>query len=550
MSVTKPSHEIENPALTRRQALLGTASIAMSLGLSLEDAWAQPAKVMKIGISLSDIPRLWAGPDGGFEGMRFTGYTLFDPLIGWDLRKVDSPAGLVPGLATSWELEKGNRKRWIVKLRQGVTFHDGSKFDADAAVWNFDSIFNDKAPQYNPQRSGAIRSRLPSIAGAEKIDDATIAVLTRTEDSLTPYQLSFLLFASPAHYASLGNDWTKYASNPSGTGPFRFKAVVPRTSLELVRNENYWDRNRVPKTETMILKPVPDTNARVAALRAGEIDFMESVAPDTIASLKAAGITLATNVYPHAWIWFFSFLPDSPFKDVRVRKAANLAIDRAGLVSFLNGTALAAEGVVTRNSPWFGNPTFKLRHDPAEAAKLMTEAGFSPSKPAKAKILISASGGGQMQPLPMNEFIQASLAAIGLQIEFQVVDFSNLFTYYRSGALATESVGMNGLNLALPSLDPTTGFVRVFSSKATAPNGTNWGAYSNPAVDAALAAAQASADQAALDAAIARAHSLIVDDAAALFVVHDMNPRALSPRLKGFINPQSWFCDFSTITVS
>lgn len=534
--------------LSRRKALAGAAALGLSSALPADLALAQSSQPIRIAMSLGDIPRLWAGPDGGFEGMRFAGYPIFDPLIAWDLSSPDKTSGIIPGLATSWQQDPADRKRWIFKLRDGVTFHDGSKFDADAAVWNFASVFDEKAPQYFPARVGGIRARLSSVARAEKIDGQTIAIYSQVEDNLLPYQLSFLLFASPAHYAKLGNDWTKYAAEPSGTGPFKVKSVVPRASLELVRNEQYWDRARIAKAPGLILRPIPDGNARVAALRSGQVDFIEAVPSDAIPSLKSSGATITTNPYPHTWVWFFSCLPDSPFKDVRVRQAANLAIDRAAIVSMVNDTGIACQGAVLPGSPWFGNPSFKLRYDMEAAKKLVTEAGYGPNKPAKAKILISLSGGGQMQPQAMNEYIQAQLAMIGIQIEFQVIDFTNLFSYWRAGATAKDAQGTAGLNIALASLDPTSSFVRVFGSQYTSPRGTNWGHYSNPAVDAAIQEALLSRDQASLDRALSRAHEIIVDDAAALFVVHDLNPRAMFKDVKGFIHPKNWFADFTTMS--
>lgn len=534
--------------LTRRHVVLGGAAGAVLTGLGVRPVRAAEVGI-RVAMSLADVPRLWAGPDGGFEGLRFGGYTIFDPLVSWSLDAADKPSVLVPGLATFWALDAADRRRWIVRLRPDAIFHDGTRFDADAAVWNFASVFDDKAPHYLAQRALGIRARLPSVTGAQKIDDNTIAIVTGIEDSLTPYQLSFLFFASPAHYAKVGGDWQKFAADPVGTGPFRFTRLEPRARLELARFDGYFDQARVAKAPTLSLVPIPDGNARVAALRSGQVDFIESVPPDTIPSLRAAGFGVVENVYPHTWIWYLSGRLGSPFADKRVRQAANLAVDRAGLVTLLNGTATAAEGLVPRTSPWFGKPSFTLRYDPDAARKLMTEAGFGPGRPARATILIATSGGGQMQPLPMNEFIQQSLGEIGLQVAFETVDFLTLFTRYRAGASAPAEGVPVGLNLSLPTQDPTSGFVRCFDSALVSPRGTNWGHYANPAVDAAFRDAQLSRDDAGRDAALARAHTLLVDDAAALMVVHDRNPRGLSAKLKGFVAPQNWFADFTSVSI-
>jgi peptide/nickel transport system substrate-binding protein len=527
-------------------------SAVRACALLLAVAAAVPGRAetpFRVAMSLADVPRTWGGPDGGFEGLRMGGYTIYDALVNWDLRSSDKPSKLVPGLAESWQLDPADHTRWIFKLREGVRFHDGSKFDADAAIWNFQSVFDDKAPQYNAQRGAFIRVRLSSIAGYQKIDDRTIAVTTATPSSLTIYQLAFLLFVSPTQFAKLGGDWAKFSAEPSGTGPFKVAAVVPRERLELLRNDDYWDKTRIPKSAAMTLIPLPDPGTRVAALRSGQVDLIESVPPDTLASLKDAGFTVYTNTYPHVWIWYFSFLPDSPFRDLRVRQAANLAIDRDGMVQLLAGTAVPAKGLMAEGSPWFGAPSFKIRFDPAAAKQLLAEAGYGPSHHVKAKILIANSGGGQMQPLPMNEFIQANLADVGIDIEYEIVDFITLFTDYRNGAKPLAARGIQGINLALPTQDPTTAFLQVFASDRVAARGANGGHYARPAVDAALTELQLAFEPAAFDQALAKVHQLIVDDAPVLFAVHDLNPRAVAKRVKGFVQPQNWFVDFTLVSV-
>jgi peptide/nickel transport system substrate-binding protein len=129
-------------SLTAAVLLLSSATAAFTPNDARADS------PLRIAISLSDIPNLWAAPDGGFEGVRFGGYTIFDSLVGWDLSSSTQPSRLVPGLAESWSVDPANPKRWIFKLREAA-FHDGSQWDADAAIWNLDSFKKPDAPQYN-----------------------------------------------------------------------------------------------------------------------------------------------------------------------------------------------------------------------------------------------------------------------------------------------------------------------------------------------------------------------------------------------------------------
>ena len=544
------SDDKHNPALApnRRDVLLG-----LSAGLSAAalggDAFAQAPQSIRFGIAFPDIPRLWGGPEGGFQGFRAGGYPIYDALINWDLEQEDKTSGLTPGLAESWSVDPKNPARWILKIRSGVTFHDGSPFNADAAIWNFESVFNKDAPQFSAPRTALIISRLFNIAGAEKIDDATIAVNTRGPDAMTPYQISFLLMVSPAHFEKTGKDWNKFSTAPSGTGPFKVASVVPRTSLELVRNEAYWDKKRIPKLASITVVPIADPNARIAALRSGQVDLVETVPPDAIASLKSAGFQVRSNVRPAVSIWDFSVLPDSPFHDVRVRRAANLAVDREGLAKLHSGAAVAAKGFVSEDSPWFGNPTFKLRYDPEEAKKLLAEAGYGPNKRVKTKVLLSSSGSGESLPLPVAEFTQANLAAVGIDVEFQVVDFVTLYTMFRQGAKAQTNAGIHAVSLPAPVQDPTSTFLRGFETELVPPRGSNWGYYSNPEVDAALKAAMNAFDQKALDQAIAKVNQLLVDDAAYLILIHDLNPWAHSSKVKNFTLPRSWFANLTSMSL-
>ena len=121
---------------------------------------------LRIGMTASDIPLTTGQTDQGGEGMRFMGYTVYDGLINWDLSNSDKPSDLVPGLAASYGVDPADasKTRWIFKLREGVKFHDGSEFTADAVVWNFDKLLKNDAPQFDQRQSAQGRSRIPAVA--------------------------------------------------------------------------------------------------------------------------------------------------------------------------------------------------------------------------------------------------------------------------------------------------------------------------------------------------------------------------------------------------
>ena len=98
----------------------------------------------------------------------------------------DRPGKLVPGLATEWKVDDTDKKKWRFTLRQGVKFHDGSDFNADAVIWNLDKVLNDKAPQFDKRQSAQVKTRLPSVASYAKIDDATVEITTKAVDFVLP----------------------------------------------------------------------------------------------------------------------------------------------------------------------------------------------------------------------------------------------------------------------------------------------------------------------------------------------------------------------------
>src|SRR5688572_9892237 len=142
----------------------------MASGLSGGSALA--SGTLRIGMTASDIPLTTGQTDQGGEGMRFMGYTVYDALINWDLSSFDKPSDLVPGLAASYGVDPtdASKNRWVFKIREGVKFHDGSEFTAHAAVWNFDKLLKNDAPQYDQRQSAQGRSRVPAIASYKAVD--------------------------------------------------------------------------------------------------------------------------------------------------------------------------------------------------------------------------------------------------------------------------------------------------------------------------------------------------------------------------------------------
>ncbi|MCB4824007.1 ABC transporter substrate-binding protein [Roseicella aerolata] len=537
-----------------RRALLGATGLAALPTLpepwAISPAAAQGAeRVLRYGISMADIPQTTGQPDRGAGAYQFTGYTLYDPLVAWEMDVADRPGKLVPGLATSWEADPADRTKWVFRLRQGVKFHDGSDFDADAVIWNFEKVLNPQAPHFDNRQAAQVRPRLPSVAAWRKIDAMTVEVTTRTVDSIFPYQMLWFLISSPAQYEKLGRSWERFAEAPSGTGPFRLARLVPRERAELVRNPGYWNPARMPKLDRLVLVVAPEAVTRTNALLTGQVDLIETPAPDLVPRLRQAGMRIMENVTPHVWNYHLSLLEGSPWRDLRLRRAANLAINRDEVVALMNGLAKPAAGVVDPSSPWFGRPEFQVRYDVDAARKLLAEAGISRGSPLRTKFLIATGGSGQMLSMPMNEYIQSAWREVGIEVEFQAVELEVLYTCWRQGAAGEIARGgaITANNVAYVTSDPLYALVRFFHSNQVAPTGVNWSHYRDAETDRLIDTALNTFDPAEVDRLMARVHERVVDQALLVFVVHDTNPRALGRAVRGYTQAQHWFQDLTTL---
>jgi peptide/nickel transport system substrate-binding protein len=540
------------------------APLAASLLAAMSAASAET--VVRIGMTVADIPKTVGQPDQGFEGNRFTGNTMYEGLTSWDLSSADKPSVVIPGLATEWAVAPDDNKKWIFKLRSGVKFHDGSDFDADAVVWNVEKVLKQDATHFDASQVGVTATRMPNLRGAKAIDKTTVELTTAAPDALLPINLTNLYMASPAQWKKLYDAvpagmsdpkerakqaWDAFSRNASGTGPWKLDKFVPRERLELVRFDGYWDKARVPKVDRLALLPMPEPNARTAALLAGQVDWIEAPSPDALPQIKQRGFALYKNEQPHVWPWQFSRTEGSPWNDIRVRKAANLCVDRNAMMdNLLGGLMVPATGTFEPGHPWRGNPKFQIKYDPDAARKLMTEAGFSATKKLKVKTQTSASGSGQMQPISMNEFVQQSLAECFFDVELDVIEWNTLFTNWRKGAKDESARGSHATNVTYAAMDPFFALIRFLDSKMAPPVSNNWGFINDPEYDKLAADVRVAFEPAARDKALAALHERSVDEAAFLWVAHDVGPRAMSPKIKNFVQPKSWFVDFSTMTMN
>ncbi|MBR0646721.1 ABC transporter substrate-binding protein [Plastoroseomonas hellenica] len=533
---------------TSRRGLLAAAA-ASALPWDLAHAQGTPNTNLRVGMTASAVPLPNGMPDQGAEGHRFMGITLYDHLVMWDLSKTDGPAPLRPGLATAWRIDPNDSKRWIFTIREGVKFHDGKILTAEDVAFSYDRCFKNDAPHYDARGSAQVRSRMPTIAKWYAEGPNTFIIETRVVDSLVPYGATWVGITNQQAWEAAGRDNDRFLNQPVGTGPFKLESFNIRERAVLVRNPDYWEAARIPKVGRVTLMPLPEPNTRVAALRSNQVDFIEAPPPDAIPALRQAGLNITSNQYGHNWTWHFSLLEGSPWRDLRVRRAANLAIDRSGMKDMLGGMMLEGGGLVPVGGPWNPVRSPRLTYNPNAARALLAEAGITPRNPMRTKVAISSSGSGQMQPLAMNEALQQQLKEVGIEITFEVFEWNTLLSTWREGARSPSVRGCTAINVSYTALDPYTALIRLLKSDLVPPAANNWGYLNDPDYDGLINRIYQTFEPAAQDALLKELHDKVLDDALMLFVAHDMNPRAMNTRVRGFVQAQSWFQDLTPISM-
>jgi len=152
------------PETQRRSFMKALLLGAGSLCIPWRDAQAQAGqKVLRIAMTLSDIPYICGQATGGAEGIRFIGFSLYDALVRWDFEQNERPTKIIPNLAESWSVDPETKKIWTFKIRQGVKFHDGSAFNAHAVAWNFEKMMKSDAPHYDKRQAAQAGNYLATI---------------------------------------------------------------------------------------------------------------------------------------------------------------------------------------------------------------------------------------------------------------------------------------------------------------------------------------------------------------------------------------------------
>jgi ABC-type transport system substrate-binding protein len=200
----------EKPA---RSSIRSTAGIILAGLLATAPVNSQAETGVTGAMTAGDIPLTTGDPDQGFEGFRLVGYNLYDSRALWDLSERHKPSNIGPGLATAWQVDPNNHRRWIIQPRQGEEWHDGCPFADDDVPWNFARVTDKDAPRYVTRRMPLSRTYVADVEAIEKIDGNTVGVTTKVVNSLFPYSMPCPLMVSRCRAEASKHDWAAYARN-------------------------------------------------------------------------------------------------------------------------------------------------------------------------------------------------------------------------------------------------------------------------------------------------------------------------------------------------
>lgn len=456
---------------------------------------------------------------------------LFNGLVEKDWTVDAEFPPIVPGLATSWSVSDDG-KTYTFKLREGVRFHDGSPFNAEAAHFNFQRMTDEKHPYYDPQAGSTARGVLKGLS-SKVVDAATFQLVLNTPNAGLIEALASLpnyYMHSPAAFAKFGKDGI--GQNAVGTGPFKLVEWVRGQRTVMARNDDYWGKK--PHVARMVYRPIIEPAARAAALKAGEVHIAWDLPVDQVESIKAdrrfvvhlRGIP-ATKVIE---CWQAS----GPFSDVKVRKAVNMAIDRETLANvILKGTAVPATQMYGIGSASYDAslPLFE-KYDPSEAKKLLAETkhpnGFA------FYIITSPENEPVAGALQAYEFVQANLAAIGVKMDIRVRDNAVFGETYMRAKADDECVTFDR------GYDTDFILDMGYYSGQCVPNGLNNQCFKNAEVDRLMERAYTAKSIEEWRDLHRQAQKQIIADSGSIPLVHGLRPIGTLASVRDWLPAKAW----------
>jgi len=393
--------------INRRELLRGAASLGVAgavAGAVPGPAAAQTTRKKELVVAQGgDISKFDPHLSTSSNDIRIS-FNLFDNLIS---RHPDGK--LYGGLATEWKREAPTT--WRFKLRQGVKYHNGDPFSSADAKFSIERT-------YDPSTKTMVQTALATIERIEAPDAATLVIHTKKPDPLLPGRLAFYggQIVPKKYLESVGPE--TFNAKPVGTGPVRFVSWVKDDKLVLEANPDYWGGK--PDFDRMIVRAIPETAPRIAALLKGELDIITQLPPDQEDKVSANSSTRVTGAL-YAGLYVLGVNSTRPPLDnPLVKQALSLAIDREAIVKELwRGRGIVPSGPIAKGDNHFDLSLPPLAYDPKEARERLKKAGYK-----NEEIVIETTVAYVALDKPMSEAIAAMWRDIGVNVKIEVIEFS------------------------------------------------------------------------------------------------------------------------------
>lgn len=352
-----------------------------------------------------------------------------------------------PLLATEWT-ESEDGLTYTFTLQEGIKFHDGTEFNAEAVVANFERWMNAKDGEqffvYSSNFGGVTGDESHNLAAVEVVDEYSVKFTLNhvmptflKTLALTPFSIS-----SPAALEKYGED---YGSNPVGTGPFIFEEWKRNDRVVLNKNEEYW-MDGYPKLDQVIFRTIPDNSSRLNALLSGEVDMVDGLDPGNIEQINAdENFQLITR--PSLNTGYLGFtVTREPFDDKFVRQALNYAVDKDAMIdAFFAGQAEAAKNPIPPAVEGYNDEIDPYPYDPEKAKELLAEAGY-PDGFEMELWAMPVSRPYMPDANKVAEFLQKSFADIGVKAEIVTYEWATYLEKAKKGEADTFILGWTGAN--------------------------------------------------------------------------------------------------------
>lgn len=491
-------------------ALLGTAGANAQ---TLRIAYADPVSSLD--------PQL-----NNYAGDRSIALHTFESLLD---RRDD---GVHPGLALSWKVI--DPLTWEFTLRQDVKWQDGSPFTADDVVFSLE-----RAPKV-PGSLASYSSGLRTLASAKAVDAHTVRVTTSVPNPNLLVNIDSIYLVSRKVGATASSADYDSGKAMIGTGPYRFVSYTPSDRAMFERNPDYW--GKPAQWDKVDYRYIANPAARTAALLAGDVDVIDKVSPADVERLKKND---KVSVYAYSGLRALLIQPsqragsnefirgndgkplaDNPLRDAKVRRALSLAINRKAIIErVLQGTASEANQWMPAGTFGYNPSIGNIPYDPAQAKALLAEAGF----PEGFQLTVHVPGDRYPLAPETMQAVAQFWSRIGIKVQVEVVPWAVYAARANKNEYAVSVVAWgNGTGEA------SYGLTNVLATPDAAKGlgSSNWGHYSNPEVDQALADASATFDDEQRAAILRKSAQVVSDDVGIIPLFHYQNIWAARKGLK------------------